>query len=201
MNMLTPIRKSGSGKRRAFWLCRCACGNVVERKIHQVRSGHTWNCGCKRRASDKWVTHGFCRGGRKSPTYRVWSWMKARCDDPNNKSFPNYGGRGIKYVKRWAKFENFVADMGERPSPLHSIERKNNNGPYSKANCRWATKTEQANNRRNSQFIEYDGRRQTQKQWSQELGIPLMTIRNRLAAKMPLARVFSLTKLSLKKPA
>lgn len=88
----------------------------------------------------------FIKHGRsRTPEYRVWSDMKNRCNDLRNKY---YGGRGIKVCKRWAKFENFFADMGERPSPKHSIERKRGNGPYSKRNCIWATPAQQAKNKR-----------------------------------------------------
>lgn len=82
-----------------------------------------------------------------SPTYYSWASMKNRCTNPKAKSFSKYGGRGISFVKRWEKFENFYFDMGERPSLLHSIERLNNNKCYSKSNCIWATRTQQARNR------------------------------------------------------
>lgn len=101
---------------------------------------------------------------RNSPEYASWIRMKTRCNNPKRHNFHLYGGRGIKICERWAKFENFFADMGQRPSMAHSIERIDNNGNYEPSNCRWATAKEQANNKRNNRIVEYRGVRMTLQQ-------------------------------------
>lgn len=91
--------------------------------------------------------HGGFLGGKERPEHYVWRMMLARCNNPNSASFKSYGGRGVKVCKRWLKYENFLADMGERPSPEHSIDRIRVDGDYKPSNCRWATRSEQQKNK------------------------------------------------------
>jgi hypothetical protein len=92
--------------------------------------------------------HGFARRGAHSPEFKVWRAMKRRCDDPKFNVYPNYGGRGISICERWRDFNNFLADMGEKPTPDHSIDRIDNDGDYEPGNCRWATRSAQNLNQR-----------------------------------------------------
>lgn len=111
--------------------------------------------------------------------------MRQRCRDRNN-----YAGRGISVDPRWDSFPNFLADMGERPYG-HSLERINNDGPYTATNCRWATPIEQANNRSNSRFVTYEGRTQTIAQWARELGMSQEMLYQRIMRGWPLDQAFT----------
>ena len=114
--------------------------------------------------------HGLSR----SRTHRIWYGIKSRCDNPTNTRYGYYGGRGIKYESRWMAYECFLADMGEAPAGM-TLDRIDVNGNYSKANCRWATRTEQSNNKRNSVRYEIRGREMTLAQWRRELGCKSQT--------------------------
>lgn len=131
-------------------ICDCACG--TKGKIisaSAVRRGHTKSCGCLYSINKIIHGHNMRRTGIESPTYFTWSGMIQRCNNSNAPNFHNYGGRGITVCERWLKFENFLADMGERPEGL-TLERKDNNGNYEKDNCKWADAIEQHNNTRRS---------------------------------------------------
>lgn len=129
-----------------LWKCRCACGTVSVVNIGSLISGDSLSCGCYRRKISRSVrrTHG------KSSTrvYRIWKAMLRRCNKSHSSRYQYYGGRGIRVCKRWHKFENFYADMGDPPSEKHSIDRIDNDSHYTFLNCRWATWCEQANNKR-----------------------------------------------------
>jgi hypothetical protein len=139
LEALQFVERDPSGQQR--WLFRCDCGQTVIVRVGAVRSANTVSCGCQKIESA--TLHGMSR----SPEYRAWRAMIDRCDNPKNKSFHNYGGRGIKVAIRWRSFQNFIADMGPRPPGL-TLERLNNDRSYSKGNCEWASWTAQARNRR-----------------------------------------------------
>ena len=138
---------------------RCDCGTIVHRPLHLVRRGHTKSCGCLR--AEKAAINGVQSLFYPSPTlkhgeahrtaeYRAWKAMKERCSYPSHVRFDRYGGRGIEVCERWRNsYEAFLADMGRKPSPKHSLDRHpDNNGNYEPGNVRWATPSEQAWNKR-----------------------------------------------------
>lgn len=136
--------------RSALWVCLCDCGTKKTVSADRLVRGRVTSCGCRRHVGDLKATHGLTRAGNKPPPeYGVWSMMKDRCSNPNNDSYADYGARGIAVCVEWQNdFTAFMRDMGPRPSPKHSIDRKNNDLGYTADNCRWATSVEQANNRR-----------------------------------------------------
>jgi hypothetical protein len=153
---LTVISRAENGKdKSAYWNCVCACSKIAKVKGQRLFSGKTKSCGClvaeaTRKAA---TTH----GKTKTPEYNSWFSIKYRCFNKNSKRYMDYGGRGITMCERWRNsFENFLADMGQKPSPKHSIDRINNDGNYEPSNCRWATPKEQANNRRQPQKMLFD---------------------------------------------
>jgi hypothetical protein len=146
--------------RPSRWRCRCLCGSeVVVRQCHLV-TGHTRSCGClSLETLAKRNREGATHGLSNSSEYRIWIDMIRRCEDSSVAGWIGYGARGIRVCERWKRFELFYADMGQRPSARHSIERRDNNGNYEPANCYWATRTEQARNKRNTRYVTINGTR------------------------------------------
>jgi hypothetical protein len=130
--------------------------------------------------------------------FRCWSQMKQRCYNPNSPNYKYYGARGVVVCEQWlvrgSGFATFLEDMGARPTPHHSIERRNVEGIYEPANCYWATTKVQANNTRRSVYLKYGGKKQTLQQWSEELGIPYDRIRGRYRYGWPVEKILTIKK-------
>lgn len=129
---------------------------------------------------DRNLKHGCARLKRKTPEYRTWCAMRERCSSPTHIEFARYGGRGIRVCTRWSDFAAFLADMGRKPSPAHSIERVDTNGGYEPLNCRWATPSEQQRNKRTSIVLTLHGETKHVLEWAEALGLSINTIRKRL---------------------
>lgn len=134
---------------RRMMICECDCGGKTIVRADALLSGRTGSCGCLCKENRGEIRHGHTRNHRPSIEWISWSNMRHRCLNPNNPSYKNYGGRGIRVCERWLhSFENFLADMGLKPSLRHTIERTNNEKGYEPRNCKWATRTEQVRNTR-----------------------------------------------------
>jgi len=130
-----------------FWTCLCSCGNTVIVRTHSLRDG-AQSCGCfqRERASEINTTHGEHKHRKTSPEMKAYRHAKNRCNNPKDKSYTNYGGRGIEF--RFTSFEEFLSHLGRKPGPEYSLDRIDNNGHYEPGNVRWATTKEQYHNRR-----------------------------------------------------
>ena len=158
---------------KALWWCQCECGTKKEVYQYYLKRGTSRSCGCMFK---KPVSHGKI----KTREYYIWHSMLQRCSNDKCKAYKNYGGRGIKVCKRWKKFINFFNDMGKCPKD-YTIERIDNNNGYSKNNCKWASRSEQSMNRRNTLKVNL-------KKISESSGIGYSTLYYRLKNNLPLIK-------------
>lgn len=174
---LTVIEVVSSGEQGRIVKCECSCGKQTSSRLNALRSGHKKSCGCWR--TEIVTVHGMY----SESEYGNWSAMIRRCiySEPGDGSnFDYYKAKGVKVCERWRSFENFMVDMGPKPSILHTLDRIEVNKDYEPGNCRWATRMEQANNRSNNVFFTIEGEKKTLKEWSRIYSVNYNTLWSRI---------------------
>lgn len=159
--------------------CQCSCGKLATIRRYALTSGHTRSCGCLNKEQVVAIGHANkTHGMRHTKIYGIWTDMMTRCYNSNRPCYKNYGGRGIFVSTRWHDFAKFYADMGEPPTPKHTLDRVENDGSYSADNCRWATWREQAANRRSTIWVIVDGAKVALRDACRRCGVNHSTVRN-----------------------
>lgn len=171
---LTVVAAGARARGGLSWLCVCDCGRSLTPMDGNLKGGRSKSCGHHHR-----TTHGEAKPS--TPEWRAWRAMVSRCSCPTNREYRNYGGRGVTFCARWAAYEAFLADVGRRPGPSYSIDRKNNDGNYEPGNVRWATKKEQTNNRRSTRRICVSGECMSMTDAIDRFGVNRNTLWKRLA--------------------
>lgn len=206
---LTVMEYIGRVHHASNWRCSCDCGNSIVVPLAGLRAGLQKSCGCYKR--DRMGTLTLKHGARAHqkddtrdriyhPMYKIWDGMKQRCYNPTERNYKFYGARGVTICDEWlTDFEAFMAYMGPRPSPKHSIDRyPNGAGNYKPGNVRWATSVQQARNRSNNRLIEVNGVEVPLVVAAQMTGLPRYVIAKRLNSGWPLDRALS-TPLDVRK--
>jgi hypothetical protein len=175
-NRLQVVRRLGNNKfKKTQWLCRCDCGNEVVVIGQNLVGGISKSCSClqKEKVSKLNRTHGYAgEWGNRATEYSIWANMKTRCTNPKSNHWHLYGGKGVKVCEQWMhSFEQFLKDMGNRPSKEYSIDRISPDGDYEPSNCRWATAKEQTRNKSANVWLEVNGIRMVQADWARRWGI------------------------------
>lgn len=184
-----------SGRSSYFW-CTCECGTRRSVFGASMTTGVSKSCGCLRdeRTADRnrrSAKH-HESGATITPEYRIWKGMKDRCENDRSKDYMRYGGRGIRVCERWRhSYDEFLADMGRRPSQKHSIDRINVHLDYTPGNCRWATSVEQGNNKRNNVILTYLCESMTLSQWARRLDISFSLLHRRYKRGLPTSLVLA----------
>lgn len=180
----TVLREAESRNSRRYWRCRCECGTEASVDGKELRIGRSNSCiRCRNR------THG--KSNTRCPEYLVWKLMRSRCHNPANKNYDRYGGRGIAICKEWDSFETFYQDVGQRPTPKHTIERIDNDGNYEPGNVRWATRKEQARNTRRNCMIAFNNVTQSIPDWAETIGISGGALHQRLSSGWSVERALT----------
>lgn len=187
LTVIAEAEKSKHGIRQ--FAATCACGGTAVVAVGAL--GRTVNsCGCLKRESAHSITHGHTKNRSRSRTYRVWVNMWSRCTNPNASQYADYGGRGISIDPAWRDFTVFLRDNGEAPEGM-TLDRIDNDGDYKPDNARWATKTEQANNRRSNRLITFNDETLTLANWSRRLNLKIGTLHARLKSGQSIERALT----------
>lgn len=174
LTAIEPIKKWGCSK--YFWVCACDCGRKCEVLGSNLVRGNSKSCGCSNTIGERSFQHGMA----KTRIFKIWAGVRKRCNNPNNKSYERYGGRGIKISKDWDFFPNFYRDMKDGYSDELSLDRIDPDGNYEKSNCRWSTPKVQARNKSGIRKIEVNGELKTAAEWSEISGTHSSTILHRI---------------------
>lgn len=176
---LTVIELVGRDKASAIARCICDCGKEHTTRVNSLRTGHIKSCGCMGREKTRirLTRHGE---SHRTSTYKTWKGMNERCSNPGHQSWNHYGGRGVKVCPEWRIYENFLRDMGRKPSAEYSLDRIDVNGDYCPENCRWATPKEQARNTSANRMLTLHGKTQCVAAWAEELNIKREIIKDRI---------------------
>ncbi len=196
---LVVVSKVKMPDNKTRWLCKCECGKEKIIRTASLLMGDTKSCGCLRDyvTKHKNLSHGL--SGTKE--YIIWGGIVARCYDEKNQAYPSYGGRGILMSDEWRNsFQAFFNDMGKRPSIKHSIERIENDKGYFNGNCKWATKKEQARNRRTSKIVEINGQLKTVAEWCEIYNIKTQSVYSRIMRGASYAEAITKSLLRHPKP-
>lgn len=179
--MLVAKKDIGSRNGRRIWLCVCDCGGESKLTVGSLRSGNSMRCDGHRSETAKttFTRHGAKANKQTSYEYVVWTLMRDRCNNPNNKSYGYYGGRGISIDPKWDDFSVFLSDMGCRPSGM-TLDRIDSELGYSPTNCQWATRKQQSRNRKYCRKFVWNGQEQFLWKLAEDHGIPVHTMNQRL---------------------
>ncbi len=180
---LVVVERAENRGKNVCWHCRCDCGTNKIISTHVLRSGLSNSCGCLQREIASVYGHANATHGMTNTRiYQIWAALKARCFCPSNHRYADYGGRGITVCPEWAEsFETFRDwALANGYSDDLTIDRKDNDGPYSPENCRWSSVKTQSNNRRSNVVLSYNGRTLTLAEWSEETGISYGTLHRRI---------------------
>lgn len=165
----------------AVWLCKCDCGSYSLHRTDVLRSNDALSCGC-----DRYRNCPRTHGKKGTKIYATWLAMIQRCTNPNVHNFADYGGRGICVFPAWMKFEHFYAAVGDPPTQAHSLDRyPNPNGDYEPGNVRWATRSQQQRNKRNTIWLTFKDQTKSVAEWAEIVGILASTIHSRLGRGWP----------------
>jgi hypothetical protein len=191
---LTVVRSEGKGNYGKYlWLCRCSCGNTIISSTSQLNNGNTRSCGCLKR--EMVVNKNKIHGMAHTPIYNVWSAMKNRCLNPNDKQYKDYGGKGVKICDKWLTFEGFYEDIGSTYAKGLTIERKDYNGDYCPENCIWTDRFTQANNTSRNRYETVNGITDSLANLCRRFGFTYATIQHRLQRGWSIEEAFNTPRL------